>query len=143
MSYKKISSDIVVEKAFAHLPFLFALGRWITALIGRNECLPLGLTRHCGQLCHRRVPIEIGDSLDNHNKVIIFAINLHFEDSDFALLFGDFRPKSLLRVAMTILANQLGIVGDVKNLHVAFGGLIELPYRDSIHILQFRGVISD
>ena len=123
-----------MKNPFAHLPFFITFGRRVTTLIGSDVSLPFGLSWHCGQLRHCLVPIEIGHRLDNHNEVIFTTINLHFEDSDFTLLHGDFRPESLLRMAMTILADQFGIIGDVKNLHITLGRLTKIFHWNTFHI---------
>lgn len=127
----------MMEHAVSHLPLLVALGVGIAALIGCYESLPLCLTRQGGQTSHGRIPIEIGNGLDNHDQMILATIDLHLEDAYLALALFNLRPEDLLRVTMAILFDQFRIVGDVEQLHITLGGLVELLDRNSLitHII--------
>lgn len=128
------SLAIMIKNPLTRLPLFVTSRVGTTPLECRNVRLPFGLTRDGSQSVHARLPIEIGLGLNNHNKMIFMPINLHFEDSNLALLLDDFGPNSLLRVTITVLSNQFGIPRDVKNLHITLGGPVELFYKFTIHV---------
>ena len=79
--------------------------------------------------CYVAYKYELNDgySLDKHNQVIILAIDLHLEDAHLLLSLLNLGPEHLLRMTVAILADEFSIVGDVEDLNVTLGGLIEFP----------------
>ena len=132
----------MMEHSLSHLPLLIALRKGIAALIGSHESLPFGLARQCGQSGHRLIPIKVGHGLDNHDQMIILAIDLHLEDAHLLLPLLNLGPEDLLGMAVTILADEFSIVGDVEDLNVTLGRLIEfLDGCSLIHIsLHYYGI---
>ena len=123
---------IMMEHPLGHLPLLVALGRRVTALIGSHKGLPFGLSRQGGQTGHGGVPIEVGNGLDNHHKVVVTTIDLHLEDAYLTLPLLYLGPEDLLGVAMAILLDQLRIVGDIQELDITLGRLCKSAYGCSV-----------
>ena len=81
-----------VEDLVHQLPFFSRGGMWIATLELTDVGFPFGLAGKGGKALHVALPIEIVNSVNNHEKLVVERIDLHGKYANFMLTGDDFGP---------------------------------------------------
>ena len=93
---------IQVENPINHAPLLIGSGVFVTLLELSHIRLPLLLSWQGSQTSHRRVPVKVKRSLDNHEQPCSEDIDFHFQNTHRADALLNLVPKVVTVVRLLV-----------------------------------------